>query len=152
MLSNMVCDALENSTLRIGSTIREIVSRYFYDVLLAFLKLSFKFVWPQHFMFDDSQAKNWNDKLYWSFFKIITGVTDGTHVPCPCVVSFNEWARVIFLGIKCWILLIQRTDRNYIVCNDLIHLVRDLLNPTSIKNRWKIGKLSNVLPGSLVFW
>jgi hypothetical protein len=74
----------------------ETVSRYFHRVLLACLKLSFKYIKPEDPMFRDCHVKIKNDQRYWPFFKNAIGAIDGTHV--SCVVSASDQTR--FIGIK----------------------------------------------------
>ncbi|XP_024641527.2 uncharacterized protein [Medicago truncatula] len=74
----------------------ETVSRHFYRVLHACLKLSFKYIKPEDPMFRECHAKIKNDQRYWPFFKNVIGAIDGTHV--SCVVSASEQPR--FIGRK----------------------------------------------------
>ena len=74
----------------------ETVSRHFHTVLLARLRLSFKYIKPQDPTFRSIPSKLRNDRQYWPFFKNAIGAIDGTHV--PCVVSLPEQPK--FIGRK----------------------------------------------------
>ena len=74
----------------------ETVSRHFHKVLIACLKLSFKYIKPQDTRVCTIHAKIRNDRRYWPFFKNVIGAIDGAHI--PCVVSPTEQAK--FIGRK----------------------------------------------------
>ena len=75
---------------------RETVSKHFHKVLIAYLRLSFKYIKPLDPTFQNVQTKIRNDRRYWPFFKNAIGAIDGTHI--PCVVSPSEQPK--FIGRK----------------------------------------------------
>ncbi|KAL4362114.1 hypothetical protein GQ457_04G025480 [Hibiscus cannabinus] len=94
MFLNMVGHAQGNRMIQERfQHLGETVSRHLHKVLIACLRLSFKYIKPQDPEFRHCHPKIRKDQRYWPFFKNAIGEIDGTHV--PCVVGAGQQARFI---------------------------------------------------------